>query len=74
MAAAVPVVQATIDCTRLPNWRRAAGITQREAARRIGVSPQELARVESALRPGGMVTKLIDLLTGAEPEATAPKA
>lgn len=60
-----PMVTVTIDPRRLPGWRKQLGLTQEELAHRIGASAQELSRLESALRPGGLMDRVIEGLSDA---------
>jgi transcriptional regulator with XRE-family HTH domain len=63
-----PIVTATLDVRRLPGLRRQIGLTQVQLAERAGTTPAEVSRVESALRPQGILDRMIDALAAAAGE------
>lgn len=71
--AATPIVTTTLDVRRLPGLRRQLGMTQEELAGRVGTTAQEVSRLESALRPEGLLDRLVGGLTTAAGEADRPK-
>lgn len=66
-----PIVTASIDPRRIPGLRKQLKLSQADMARKIGVAPQELCRLESALRPGGMLDRLIEAITEEAAKAAA---
>ena len=62
---ACPVVTATLDVRRLPGLRRQLGLTQVQLAEKAGTTPAEVSRIESALRPAGLLDRMVDALTEA---------
>jgi len=60
-----PVVTATLDVRRLPGLRRQLGLTQAQIAEKAGSTANEVSRIESALRPSGLLDRMVDALTEA---------
>ena len=65
MMGACPVVIATLDVRRLPGLRRQIGLTQVQLAERAGTTASEVSRIESALRPSGILDRMVEALTAA---------
>ena len=64
-----PVVTATLNVRLLPGLRRQLGLTQAQLAERTSTTPAEVSRIESALRPSGLLDCMVDALTEAAAES-----